>query len=203
MTDNFMVKVSEDEKGQQTVSARDLYVFLGVKANFTDWIKRRIEKYGFIENVDFTKVSLISQNCEIKRGGDRKSINYIITLGMAKELCMIENNEKGKEARRYFIECERILMNGLLEKIHGIELNKDWALKRIHDRAKQAEYIEDKIIELRKKLDSIYEEIEGVARMKRETSFKFFDDFKGKSKYDASKEKLPEIIIPNDEYEDK
>lgn len=203
MTDNFMVKVSEDEEGQQTVSARDLYVFLGVKANFTDWIKRRIEKYGFIENVDFTKVSLISQNCEIKRGGDRKSINYIITLGMAKELCMIENNEKGKEARRYFIECERILMNGLLEKIHGIELNKDWALKRIHDRAKQAEYIEDKIIELRKKLDSIYEEIEGVARMKRETSFKFFDDFKGKSKYDASKEKLPEIIIPNDEYEDK
>lgn len=199
MNEKFMVKVTENEKGQQTISARDLYVFLGVKANFTDWIKRRIEKYGFIENVDFTKVSLISQNCEIKKGGDRKSVNYIITLGMAKELCMIENNEKGKEARRYFIECERILMNGLLEKIHGIELNKDWALKRIHDRAKQAEYIEDKIIELRKKLDSIYEEIEGVARMKRETSFKFFDDFKGKGKYDASKEK----IIPNNEYEDK
>lgn len=199
MNEKFMVKVTENEKGQQTISARDLYVFLGVKANFTDWIKRRIEKYGFIENVDFTKVSLISQNCEIKKGGDRKSVNYIITLGMAKELCMIENNEKGKEARRYFIECERILMNGLLEKIHGIELNKDWALKRIHDRAKQAEYIEDKIIELRKKLDSIYEEIEGVARMKRETSFKFFDDFKGKGKYDASQEKLPEIIIPEDE----
>lgn len=108
-----------------TLSARELYEFLEVKANFTDWIKRRIEKYDFSENVDFTKVSLISQNCEIKKGGDRKSVNYIITLGMTKELCMIENNEKGKEARRYFIECERILMNGLLEKIYGIKDEKD------------------------------------------------------------------------------
>lgn len=51
--------------------------------------------------------------------------NFNITLGMTKELCMIENNEKGKEARRYFIECERILMNGLLEKIYGIKDEKD------------------------------------------------------------------------------
>lgn len=178
MNENFIIKVTKNEKGQQTISARDLYVFLGVKANFTDWIKRRIEKYDFIENVDFTKVSLISQSCDIKRGGDRKSVNYIITLGMAKELCMIENNEKGKEARRYFIECERILMNGLLEKIHGIKDEKDWGLKKINDKTKEAKLIEDEIVKLREKLNGIYEEIEAVARLKKEAAFRLFDDFK-------------------------
>lgn len=189
MNENFVVKVIENEKGQQTVSSRELHYFLGIKSRHSDWIKNRINKYNFIENFDYTKTLV-----QCIRGQNK--YDYKITLNMAKELCMIENNEKGKEARRYFIECERILMNGLLEKIHGIELNKDWALKRIHDRAKQAEYIEDKIIELRKKLNSIYEEIEGVAKMKRETSFKFFDDFKKKGNYDASQEKLPDVVIP-------
>lgn len=181
MNEKFIIKVIENEKGQQTVSARELYEFLEVKANFTDWIKRRIEKYDFIENVDFTKVSFASQNCEAKgRGsaGGMNKINYIITLGMAKELCMIENNEKGKEARRYFIECERILMNGLLEKIYGIKDEKDWGLKKINDKTKEAKLIEDEIVKLREKLNGIYEEIEAVARLKREAAFRLFDDFK-------------------------
>lgn len=167
MNENFIVKVIENEKGQQVVSSRELHYFLGIKSRHSDWIKNRIQKYEFAENFDYTKIlvqsELITKNLVIKnsqRGGDRKSADYLLSLNMAKELCMIENNEKGKEARRYFIECERILMNGLLEKIHGIELNKDWALKRIHDRAKQAEFLEDQIIQIRKKLDSIYEEIE-------------------------------------------
>jgi len=89
----------------QTCNARELHAFLENKAHFADWIKDRIEQYGFIENQDYV---LVSENSEIKRrGGDRRSIDYYLTLDMAKELSMVERNEKGKQARHYFIECER------------------------------------------------------------------------------------------------
>lgn len=87
------------------VNARLLHSFLGVGKVFANWIKERIEEYGFVQDQDF----LICQNRQIKkgRGGDRRSIDYHLTLDMAKELSMVERNDKGREARRYFIECER------------------------------------------------------------------------------------------------
>jgi len=91
----------------QTVNARDLHKFLGSKRQFADWIKERITQYDFQENQDYL---LVSQNNEIKgRGGDRRSIDYFLSLDMAKELCMVERNERGKQARAYFIDCERRL----------------------------------------------------------------------------------------------
>jgi len=85
---------------------RDLHQFLEVGKRFASWITERIEKYGFEENQDF---ALVSQNGEIKegRGGDRRSKDYHLSLDMAKELSMVENNEKGRQARRYFIEMEK------------------------------------------------------------------------------------------------
>lgn len=100
-----LIKI-EERNGKKYISARELYKFLGVKRDFTNWIKDRIKKYGFIENVDFIIISLIHQNWRIKKGGDRKSVDYILTLGMGKELSMIENNDRGRQARKYFIECE-------------------------------------------------------------------------------------------------
>lgn len=102
---------------QLAVNARDLHKFLKVGRDFTTWIKGRIEQYLFIENVDFI---LIPQNGGIKnsahqtggtqkRGGDRRSIEYHLTLDMAKELAMVENNEEGRKVRRYFIRCEKDL----------------------------------------------------------------------------------------------
>lgn len=90
----------------QAVDARELHRFLGVGKKFTDWIKDRINEYGFAEDVDYV---LISQNGEIKtgRGGNRRSIDYHLSLGTAKELGMVEKNEQGRLIRRYFIECER------------------------------------------------------------------------------------------------
>ncbi|WP_373740187.1 antA/AntB antirepressor family protein [Neisseria sp.] len=89
--------------------ARKLHDFLQVKSNFTTWIARRIEEYGFVENQDF----LVFQNWNTKngqRGGNRKAVSeYHITLDMAKELAMVERNEQGRAARRYFIECEKKL----------------------------------------------------------------------------------------------
>ena len=91
------------------VNARDLHTFLGVGKRFASWITERIAEYGFVENQDYI---LVSPNREIKgRGGDRRSKDYHLTLDTAKELAMVERNEKGRQIRRYFIECEKKLRN--------------------------------------------------------------------------------------------
>lgn len=86
---------------KQTINARDLHSFLEVQSRFADWIKNRIEKYDFTENDDYIKVSKI---LETYKG---YQIDYFLTLEMAKELSMVENNEKGRQARKYFIEKEK------------------------------------------------------------------------------------------------
>lgn len=83
-----------------TVNARDLHEFLEVKSRFNDWIANRINNYGFAENQDFTTLTK-----NLVSGG--KVTEYFISIDMAKELSMVERNDKGKEARRYFIECEK------------------------------------------------------------------------------------------------
>lgn len=88
----------------RTVNARDLHAFLEVGKDFSTWIKARIEQYGFTEGRDH--VCIAPQNGGAKRGG-HNALDYHISLDMAKELSMVERNEKGKQARQYFIECER------------------------------------------------------------------------------------------------
>ena len=86
---------------QQTVNARELHAFLEVQTAFKDWIARRIAEYGFEDEKDFC--SFLSES----KGG-RPSKEYQISLDMAKELAMVERNEKGKQARQYFITCEKL-----------------------------------------------------------------------------------------------
>lgn len=88
----------------QTVNARDLHEFLESKQKFADWIKDRIQQYGFIESQDFIVILGKTPN------GGRPTKEYAISLDMAKELSMVERNEKGKQARQYFIECERRIL---------------------------------------------------------------------------------------------
>lgn len=97
--------VEFDGSEQQTVNARELHEFLEVGKDFSNWIKDRIEKYGFVENVDYVR---FSPNLAKTPYGGRPSVEYHISLSMAKELCMVERNEKGKQAHQYFIECERV-----------------------------------------------------------------------------------------------
>ena len=85
----------------QTVSARELHEFLESKRQFANWIQEQIDSYGFIEGEDFLTNLLKTPN------GGRPRIEYHISLDMAKELSMVERNDKGKQARLYFIECER------------------------------------------------------------------------------------------------
>uniref|UniRef100_UPI001ABAEA3A antA/AntB antirepressor family protein n=1 Tax=Bartonella raoultii TaxID=1457020 RepID=UPI001ABAEA3A len=84
----------------QTVNARDLHAFLEVKSRFNDWIVNRIKECKFRENVDF-----VTFTKNLVNGGKAK--DYALTLDMAKHLSMIERNDKGHQAREYFIECER------------------------------------------------------------------------------------------------
>ena len=81
-----------------SVNAREIYDYLGLaKGQFSRWIKTAIEKYDFIQNEDFLSIDTDVEGVK----------DYIVTLDMAKELCMVSNTEKGKEARKYFIEFEK------------------------------------------------------------------------------------------------
>ncbi|MFS1582406.1 MAG: antA/AntB antirepressor family protein [Candidatus Arsenophonus phytopathogenicus] len=102
----------------QTVNARDLHAFLEIGKDFTTWIKDRIKQYGFIENQDY----IIVENLSSPKSGSAKSrqrpmSDYHISLDMAKELSMVERNEKGKQARQYFIECERRILQPQLQTL--------------------------------------------------------------------------------------
>ncbi|RBO89669.1 antA/AntB antirepressor family protein [Pseudochrobactrum asaccharolyticum] len=91
----------------QTVNARELHSFLELGVRFNDWVSRRITEYEFEEGKDF-----YSELSKTTSGG-RPSREYHISLDMAKELAMVERNEKGKQARQYFIECERRAKNAV------------------------------------------------------------------------------------------
>lgn len=115
------------EEEQPCVDARTLHQWLKNGDRFATWIKKRIKTYGFIENEDYSMVSVIS---EIKkgRGGNRRSVDYLLTLDVAKELSMVENNEQGRTAGRYFINCEKTLRKtvfGLMDQFNKASLEFD------------------------------------------------------------------------------
>ncbi|HRD65702.1 MAG TPA: antA/AntB antirepressor family protein [Candidatus Competibacter sp.] len=95
-----VVSATIGARSVQAVNARDLHVFMEVGRDFSTWIKDRIEEYGFVEEEDFSPVLG-------KSTGGRPAYDYLLTLDTAKELAMVERNAKGREVRRYFIECEQ------------------------------------------------------------------------------------------------
>jgi len=125
------------------VDARDIWSFVESKSQFTDWIKYRIAQYGFKENIDYC---IFSESTE-KRG--RPAVQYLVTLDMAKELGMVEANEKGRMIRRYFIEAEkryrelkiirarskaeRRLFTDILKEVLPESPNKQWRYKQFTD----------------------------------------------------------------------
>lgn len=102
-----LIQVNQSQVGDdlvQTVNARELHAFLEVGKVFAAWIQERIEQFGFVENQDFIVISETGKNPK----GGRPSKEYFLALDMAKELSMVERNAKGKQARQYFIQCERV-----------------------------------------------------------------------------------------------
>ena len=96
--------------------ARELHFFLQSGDKFADWMRVRIKQYGFEEHRDFV---IASGNSEAKRGGHNRK-DYHLTLDMAKELSMMENNEQGRRARRYFIGMERAAIQSATQIIQEL-----------------------------------------------------------------------------------
>ncbi|HEF3288028.1 TPA: antA/AntB antirepressor family protein [Campylobacter jejuni] len=104
-----------------SANAREIFQFLNSLQDYSNWIKNRISHYNFIENQDYI-IELV-----YTKGRPRKE--YYITLDMAKELCMVENNEKGRQARRYFIECEKRLKNLEAEQMQKLAFHQSLGYK--------------------------------------------------------------------------
>jgi anti-repressor protein len=147
---------------QQLVDARELHEFLEVQSKFADWIKNRIDKYRFTENQDYVTLSKNLEN-----GG--RTFEYGLTIDTAKELSMVENNDKGREARRYFIQKEKEALNphGLYspskkelaqwvieseEKIERLTLANDTKDKTIKALTPKAELME-RVLDADEKID--------------------------------------------------
>jgi len=104
---NVIVNIDNKNIGAETnsVNAKELHKFLQSNTQYSHWITRRIKKYDFKENQDYIII-------ETKKAGNNAIIKeYYITLDMAKELSMVENNDRGREARRWFIEVAKKYQN--------------------------------------------------------------------------------------------
>lgn len=122
---NTLIKITEQTINQeiiQTVNARELHTFLAVGKRFATWITNRINQYAFEEGKDYILT--------LPKIGKRKNViskEYHLTLDMAKELSMVERNEKGRQARRYFIECEKKLRSQSVDyEDTRFAFPKDW-----------------------------------------------------------------------------
>lgn len=98
----------KEENGKKAVSAKDLHQFVDAETRFDIWIKRMLE-YGFTENADF---QCLIKNVQMPNGGFKSVLDdYALTIDCAKEISMLQRNEKGKQARQYFIEVEKKFRN--------------------------------------------------------------------------------------------
>lgn len=104
-----LIKITTNDKGQQLVSARELHEKLileeGKEERFSQWFKRHLQ-YGFEEGIDYMECKKIYAANQY--GGEKELIDYAMTIDMAKEICMLQKSDKGREFRKYFIECEKI-----------------------------------------------------------------------------------------------
>ncbi|MBW6411844.1 antA/AntB antirepressor family protein [Clostridium weizhouense] len=125
---NELIKITTNEKGDQLVSARELYEFLGIdegKGHYSRWIKKQLELVDAEKNIDYSPLKAKTSNV-----GGRPTIEYILTIEIAKEICMIagiapnaneETKKLSKQARKYFIACEKE-MKALAEKNYYLKL---------------------------------------------------------------------------------
>ena len=99
---NELIKINYDNE-RPTVSARELHDFLGATERFSNWFER-MSQYGMVEGEDFASVKSFTV---VNNGAQRELQDYQLTIDCAKEICMLQRNEKGKQARQYFIQLEK------------------------------------------------------------------------------------------------
>lgn len=99
-----LIKTSNNEQGEIILSGRDLHDFLEIGTQYTKWFER-MKEYGFERDIDFIEVS---QKRLTSHGREHDMIDHHIKLDMAKEIAMLQRNEKGKQARQYFLQLEKM-----------------------------------------------------------------------------------------------
>ena len=143
-----IIPIYENDTKEKLINARELHKKLNNKRQFANWIKQRIDKYKFLENQDFVKLNNFVMVGNLKR----PQIDYYLTIDMAKELCMVENNETGRKIRRYFIEVEkryREIINTPTNIFDFMRL----ALNQIELNSKNIENLQLDVNELKSKID--------------------------------------------------
>lgn len=103
---NELINIKTSETGEPSVSGRELHEFLGVTTRYNDWFPRMVE-YGFTEGKDFNLLKNEQVRFEGNREVTRELIDHLLTIDMAKEIAMIQRTDRGKQARRYFIQIEK------------------------------------------------------------------------------------------------
>ena len=130
-----LIEIKTNKEGVQIVSARLLHEKLEVETQFNHWIERMIE-YGFEEKKDFW--SFLT-----KSTGGRPFKEYALTLDMAKEICMLQRSEIGKQFRQYFIKCEKALIEHTELRNKSKVIRNDFTdILKKHGYTKAYEYIQ-------------------------------------------------------------
>jgi len=136
------IKIGEEEIN--SVSAIEFHSQLEVKTRFNDWIKRRVKKYNFEEGIDYITTT---QKRVTAQGNLIEYTDYIITLDMAKELGMVENNTKGKDIRNYFINLEKDYQRLQEENLKLVKENLRLANKKLDNlKGKDEDYYSVKAV---------------------------------------------------------
>lgn len=108
-----VIPIYENETRERLINARELFYALRgneTKTKFADWIKEKLIKYKFVENMDYIPFRKFTKGDE-NGFGNKATKEYYLTIDTSKEICMIENNETGRNIRRYFIEVEKRYRN--------------------------------------------------------------------------------------------
>ena len=148
-----LIKIKENKINKtevQTVNARELHGFLEVGKDFSNWIKDRISKYKFQENQDFIVIANSGENLS----GGRPYKDYHITIGMAKELSMVERNDRGSQARKYFIDVEGKYKSIISCSQYNIPKTYGEALKLAYEQQLEIEQKDTLLLEQKPKVEA-------------------------------------------------
>jgi len=149
---NEIIPTQSNEQGNLLVSGRDLHEFLEIGTRYDIWFSRMVE-YGFSENVDFVAVV---QKRTTAQGNETTFTDHHIKIEMAKEISMIQRNDKGKQARQYFLDLERkwnspemVIKRAhdyLVQKVAALETDKLMLEQRVAEYEPKITYL-DRILQ--------------------------------------------------------
>jgi anti-repressor protein len=164
--DNVVIPLTDND-GVQAVMGRDLYDFLGVETEYRHWFPRMVE-YGFEEGKDYV---VKNDRVQDSLGRSRERTNHVVSLDMAKEISMIQRTDKGKQARQYFIECER---RAKQPTVNGAELTRMELIQIAMNAETERLQLEAKNKELEPKADAYDEFIDATGKYNIGTVAKMF-----------------------------